>query len=151
MIEWQLLRVFIDTNIWISVFISPFGPPAAIISEWQQGRFVPIVSEALVDEIRTVLMRPRIQRRLRRSQSDINALLDEFGSKARYVTPTGTLHLCRDPNDDIMIETAILGRADYIVSRDDDLKRDLALMATLRAYGTEVLTVAQFLDLLDQR
>ena len=66
------------------------------------------------------------------------------------VTPTGLLRLCRDQRDDIFLETAILGEAQYAVSRDDDIKRDLDLIAHLRANGVEVVSVAQFLALLDE-
>ena len=57
----------------------------------------------------------------------------------------GELHLCRDPEDDFLLETALLGGADCMVSRDDDLKRDLDLIDYLRTSGVEVLSVAQFL------
>jgi hypothetical protein len=35
----------------------------------------------------------------------------------------GSVRICRDPDDDMVIETAINGHADALVSRDDDLKR----------------------------
>jgi len=47
-----------------------------------------------------------------------------------------------------MLETAIQGPADYVVSRDDDIKRDLNLIAHLHEHNIEVVTVAQFLALL---
>jgi predicted nucleic acid-binding protein len=56
--------------------------------------------------------------------------------------------LSRDPDDDILLETALVGGAQYFVSRDDDVKRDQELLARLRERGVEVLSVAQFLDLL---
>jgi uncharacterized protein len=65
------------------------------------------------------------------------------------VRPSGELRLCRDPDDDVVLETAILGEAQFVVSRDDDIKRDLDLMTHLRANGVEVVSVAQFLALLD--
>jgi predicted nucleic acid-binding protein len=71
--------------------------------------------------------------------------------KAVTVYPTGTLRLCRDEKDDVMLETAILGHAHYIVSRDDDIKRDLNLIAHLHKHDIEVVTVAQFLALLEKR
>ncbi len=58
----------------------------------------------------------------------------------------GSFVLCRDPKDDILLETAILGEADYVVSRDDDIKRDLDLIAHLRKHSIEVVPVTQFLD-----
>lgn len=50
-----------------------------------------------------------------------------------------------------MLETAILGRAHYIVSRDDDIKGDLNLIAHLHEHDIEVMSVAQFLALLNER
>jgi predicted nucleic acid-binding protein len=59
------------------------------------------------------------------------------------------MRLCRDPKDDLIIETAIVGGGRYLVSRDEDLTRDLDLVEVLQAYGVEILTVARFLELLD--
>lgn len=59
---------------------------------------------------------------------------------------SGGLHLCRDPKDDLILETAIVGRARYLVPRDEDLTRDLDLVSALRGYGIDVLTVARFLE-----
>jgi predicted nucleic acid-binding protein len=44
---------------------------------------------------------------------------------------TGDLHLCRDVGDDMVLETALNGRATHIVSRDGDLVRSLDLMQQL--------------------
>jgi predicted nucleic acid-binding protein len=65
------------------------------------------------------------------------------------VIPTGAVHECRDPDDDLVLETALLGHAQYLVTRDDDIKRDLELIERLQAYGVTVLSVQQFLVKLD--
>jgi len=49
------------------------------------------------------------------------------------VSIEGRLKLCRDPRDDMILETAIVGKATHIVSRDEDLTRDLALARELEA------------------
>jgi predicted nucleic acid-binding protein len=49
----------------------------------------------------------------------------------------------------MVIETAINGRADMLVSRDDDLKRSPQVTATLAERGSRVLSVQRFLDALD--
>ena len=72
-------------------------------------------------------------------------------SEAAFVTPEGNLHLCRDPKDNIVLETAILGEASHLVSRDADIARDLDLIVHLHKHDIEVVTVAQFLALLDER
>jgi len=62
------------------------------------------------------------------------------------VPVTGTLALCRDPDDDVLLETAINGRVVYIVSRDEDLTRDPALHETAALYGVQIVTIARFLQ-----
>lgn len=141
-------RVLIDTNVWISAFINPHGPPAQILDAFRSDRFVPVVSQQLFQEIREVLYRPRIRRRRRVSDDDLATLLVLLEDRAVEAFPSGELHLCRDPADDFLLETAILGKARFAVSRDDDLKRDLDLIDRLREHGVEVLSVAQFLSLL---
>jgi uncharacterized protein len=51
---------------------------------------------------------------------------------------SGSLHECRDPDDDLILETAIRGQAQYTVTRDDDIKRDLDLIKHLQAHGVTV-------------
>ncbi len=73
------------------------------------------------------------------------ALLRERGE---IVPASGSLRICRDPDDDLVLETALLGEADAVVSRDADLTRDPELIATLRERGVRVLTVQHFLETL---
>ena len=67
---------------------------------------------------------------------------------ANVITPTGQLQVCRDATDDLVLETALLGRAKYVVSRDADITRDLSLIRLFRERGVRIVTVDQFLRLL---
>jgi predicted nucleic acid-binding protein len=49
----------------------------------------------------------------------------------------------------MILETAILGSADYLVTRDDDIKSDRELIALLKERNVSVVTVRQFLDLVN--
>ena len=95
-----------------------------------------------------VLARPRIVRRfaLGREVLDLALYLRQH---AEFVEVTGSMQLCRDPRDDIFIETAQRGKADALVSRDEDLTRDLDLHAHLAQLGLRALSVRQFLLALD--
>jgi len=42
-------------------------------------------------------------------------------SKARFVTVSRKIALCRDPSDDKFLECAVAGKADFVVSADNDL------------------------------
>ena len=61
------------------------------------------------------------------------------------VNVEGCLKLCRDPRDDRVLETAIVGKATHIVSRDEDLTRDLDLVRELEVQGIKIVTVNIFL------
>lgn len=144
-------RVLVDTNVWVSAFINPAGAPARVIDAFLEERFVPVTSRALADEIHEVLHRPRIRRRWGLADAELGRVLALLQDRAIEAIPPGELRLCRDPDDDILLETAIIGNARYFVSRDDDIKRDEELIARLWEHGVEVLSVAQFLSLVATR
>jgi predicted nucleic acid-binding protein len=58
------------------------------------------------------------------------------------------LKLCRDPDDDLLLETAVRGGAEYAISRNEDVTRDADLTQKLGQYGVRTITVQRFLDLL---
>lgn len=142
--------VLFDTNIWVSAFISPRGFPARLVDAWIAGRFDVVVSAPLLEEIADVLARPRLQNKYGYTAQEIEQFLGLLYRRAVYVVPQGTLHLCRDPDDDLILETAMLGSARYVVSRDQDLKGDSELVAQMRARGIEIVSVQQFLDRLQE-
>lgn len=114
------------------------------------GRFKPIVSLPLLEALRDVLSRPRIKRKHQVTDQDIGELLSLIRTRSDIVPVTGIVRLCRDPDDDAVIETAFRGEADALVTRDDDLKGALDIVTILEAAGVRVLTVRRFLALLDR-
>ena len=141
----RAVRVVVDTNVWISAVLNPAGPPSEVPAALHRERFTLVTSEPLLAEIAEVLARPRFARKYGVTASDITRLLTLLRERAEVVPVTGTVHLCRDPDDDVVIETARTGAAKAMVSRDDDLKRDWDLIQLLAAEGIEVLSVRQFL------
>jgi len=142
--------VLLDTNIWVSMFINPHGFPARLQDAWFRGQFEVVISIPLLEEIADVLTRPRIQRKYGLTSQDIAEFLDLLQQRAIQVMPTGQLHLCRDPDDDFVLETAILGKAQYLVSRDDDIKNDRDLIRYMQNYGVEVISVQHFFEWLQE-
>lgn len=142
--------ILVDTNVWVSAFINPHGYPARLKQAWIDGQFQAAVSTALLDELTDVLMRPRIAHKYGITSEEVTEFLRLLAAHGVAVSPTGDLHECRDPDDDLILETAILAGAKYAVSRDDDIKRDLELIEHLQARGVTVLSVQQFADRLDR-
>jgi uncharacterized protein len=109
-------RVVLDTNTIVSG-IGWGGPPGAVLDAALAGHFEIMTSPALLDELRRVLEYPRLQAVI----GDANELIELLALAAIVVTPTETVELVRDPDDNRLIEAAQAGRADVIVTGDQDL------------------------------
>jgi putative PIN family toxin of toxin-antitoxin system len=157
----------IDTNVWISSLLNPRGSPAQLLKAFVEERFTPVMSEALLAELTSVLSRPRllqaIVRRIIRYDIQLvikllvlyrlmaHALINALRQHGVWVELRGDINLCRDPHDNMVLETALLGKAEYLVTRDDDLKRDLELIQKMAEWGIQVVSVQQFLNRLSPR
>ena len=141
-----MLAVVVDTSVWISALLNPAGYPARVYQAARAGHFVVIISRPLLAELAGVLFRPRLQRARQLSRQQIELFISEIEAAATLVPVTGALALCRDPNDDVVLETALAGKANCIVSRDEDLTRDLDLKRAAAARSIQIVTVAQFLQ-----
>jgi len=139
------VNVLLDSNVWISAFLNPYGVPAQLRAAWLKNRFIAIISPTLLEEIRTILREPRLVRKYALSGEEIERFLELLLLRSVVVFPTGAFKGCRDPRDNFLLETALLGRAEYLVSRDDDLKRDMDLIRAMEAEGIRILSVRQFL------
>ncbi|OGW17439.1 MAG: putative toxin-antitoxin system toxin component, PIN family [Nitrospinae bacterium RIFCSPLOWO2_12_FULL_45_22] len=54
------VKAVIDTNIWVSSLLNPFGFPARLRKSFEQGDFHVVISEPMLQELAEVLTRPRI-------------------------------------------------------------------------------------------
>lgn len=143
-----MLRAVVDTNVWVSASLTPAGRPAEVLEALCAGRFALVTSEPLLDELADVLHRPRIARRFVITSDQIAELILQLRERGEIVTVTGTVAVCRDPEDNVAIETALLGSASVLVTRDDDIKGACEIAAFLEPSGIAVLSVQRFLALL---
>ncbi|CUU36176.1 MAG: putative toxin-antitoxin system toxin component, PIN family [Armatimonadetes bacterium] len=124
------MRAVIETNVWVSAVLNPHGAPALVMEAFRKVQFLVMVSQPLLDELWQVLMRPRLMRRMSYHPDLVQELIN----------------LCRDPHDNMFLETAIKGGAEYLVTRDDDLKRDPELLQKMAEFGIQVVSVQRFLN-----
>ncbi len=135
-------RVVLDTNVLISAVLSPLGKPFACLS-WVLDNATLIVSRELLDEVETRLARPKFNKYV--DDSRRRAFVADLALSALQVELSGMLRVCRDPDDDKLLEMAVVGRADCLVTGDQDL---LVLDPFQRI---PILTPAGFLAALSQR
>jgi uncharacterized protein len=138
------LRATVDTSAWVSAVLSRQGRLAQIFTAFANGRLTLVTSQLLHTEMSEVLARPHVVR-TGPARIDARRLLAELRSDAEFIEIPGTLTLCRDPKDDMVIETAVRGGVEVLVSEDKDILEDRAVRDLLTAVGIRVLTVAQFL------
>jgi len=50
-----VIKAVVDTNVWVSALLSPHGPPAKVVQAFIDGRFIGLVPEAVLSELRLVL------------------------------------------------------------------------------------------------
>jgi putative PIN family toxin of toxin-antitoxin system len=138
------VRVKVDTSVWVAAVLSQSGAAWQVYLAFADGRFVLITSAPALAETEEVLQRPRLVRsgdaRLRARE-----MIEAIRADAERVDVAGDLQVCRDPKDDIVIETALRGEADLLVTLDKDLLEDPNVLAALAAAGVRVLTPGQFL------
>jgi len=138
--------VVIDNNVWVSAFLNPKGYPALLIQAGKIGSFSIVSSLPMLEELQEVLRRPRIMRVRRSTEADVEAYLASIAAVVQLAPVSGDIKLCRDPDDDVILETAIQGHASYVVSRDEDVTRDLDLIDHLSEQGIETITVQRLID-----
>jgi putative PIN family toxin of toxin-antitoxin system len=67
-------RVVVDTNVWVSALLNPAGYPARVLAALRARRFILVVSQAMLDELRDVLLRPRLTRKYGITEADADEL-----------------------------------------------------------------------------
>jgi putative PIN family toxin of toxin-antitoxin system len=78
----------------------------------------------------------------------LERLIELLEQASVFLPEPSPITICRDPRDDVFIAAAVAAGADFLVSRDDDLKADPAVSDYLADSGVTVLTVRRFLSAL---
>jgi uncharacterized protein len=124
--------------------MNPRRVSGALLDACHTGTFQAVTCDALLQELSGVLVRPKLLRKHGRSRAAIRAYVELLRAAAEVFEVTGAVRVCRDPKDDVVIETAVRGSAAYVVSEDQDLHAREVIEA-LRAWNCRVLTVTEFL------
>lgn len=111
------MKVVIDTNIWISYLIGTLlhGLDERILSK----EIKIVVSEEMLKELSEVVTRPKFKNIFTKKR--IKALFSLLDNYAIVVSPTQKIVACRDGKDNFLLEVALEGKADYLVTGDNDL------------------------------
>jgi putative PIN family toxin of toxin-antitoxin system len=110
------MRVVLDTDVVVAAMRSPTGASAALVEASLVGRVTVLVSVATILEYEAVLLRGE-HRAAGVSETDVGIVLDALAAQAEPVDLAYRWRpQLRDPGDEMVLETAINGRADAIVT-----------------------------------
>jgi uncharacterized protein len=129
-------RYVFDTNVIVSALLFELGNPSkAFRYALQHGEI--LLSLALLEELSDVLGREKFNRFVTSDERD--EFLATFVDQAILVEVIESVQACRDPKDDKVLELAVNGQAEYIVSGD----KDLLVLHPFR--GVKIITAEEFL------
>lgn len=115
------MRIVVDTNTVVSGFLWP-GPPRRIIDLIRARTHTLCVSTALLAELAEVIGRAKFAQRLQLAGLSAAALVQDYARLAEIVEPAPLSEpVSRDPDDDLVLATALAAQALLIVSGDRDL------------------------------
>jgi len=135
-------RVVFDTQIFLRAAIKRRSICGKIVFDLRD-KYQLIFSESMRQELANVLSRSAIRGKFAQLTDEVvQRVLDVFNSADQITIPEGVEPISRDPKDDIFLICADTGKAQYLVSEDNDL-------LVLNPYrGVAIVNALDFLKLL---
>ena len=132
--------VVLDTNVVLSAILFG-GKPRQVLEAALSGTIQLFVSEPMVEELQTVLQRPKFGVGARFVQT----VISEVTAIAEWVEPKEQSEVVKDdPADNRFIDCAVAAKADYLISGDNHLLK-------LRQWGkTRIVKVEDFITILSK-
>jgi putative PIN family toxin of toxin-antitoxin system len=142
------MRVTCDANLLVRAALHRGGLAYQILEQTTLPPHALIVSPALLVDVHRVLHYPRIQKRYGISDQDIDDFVQMLLAVADVVLkPTVVPAIAADPDDDIVLATAVDGRADVLPTLDQHFSHPV-VQAYCAAHGIRVVNDVEVLHLL---
>jgi len=128
------MRVVFDTNIFIAALVFPGGRGDAALQNILDSEDILILSTAIIKEVLSVLAA-----KFDRNQEELSRVAILLADIAETVKPDQRLAVLSDEPDNRILECAVEGKADAIVTGDK------AMLALRMFEGTQILSMDAYL------
>jgi putative PIN family toxin of toxin-antitoxin system len=135
------MHAVVDTNVFVSGLIGS-GACRKVFLAFKEGRFSLIISEILFEELEFVTQRQKFHPLINSQERKEAISFIKF--RAIFIKPKERVSICRDPQDNNILECALASRPGFIVTGD----RDLLVLKSFR--GIPIITPAAFLPFLNK-
>ena len=130
------LKIIIDTNLWVSFIISK--KLNLLDSILFTGKARLLFNKELISEIQETITKPRLKKYF--GTNALDEMLSAFEPFIDLIKVKSTVTVCRDPKDNFLLELAKDGKADYLLTGDNDLLE-------LKKIGkTKIVKMANFIE-----
>jgi putative PIN family toxin of toxin-antitoxin system len=130
------VRLILDTNLWISFLISSrYEKLDALLAT---GECSLLFSQELLEEFVSVAQRTKLRKYI--SKGKLEDLLETIDEVAKFIPVRSNVIRCRDPKDNFLLNLAIDGNADYLLTGDKDL------LVLKQIDQTQIMKIAEFME-----
>jgi len=136
-------RIVIDTNLVLSALVFAHGRLTPLRQAWQENRIQPLVSTDTATELIRVLAYPKFRLTPDEQQELLADYLPCCITVRIPIPPPATL-ACRDAFDLPFLQLAVAGKADALLTGDQDL------LSLANSFTCPILTAEEFLKALKE-
>ena len=130
------MRVVFDSNIFISALVIPGSKAEKAIARIISGKDSLVLSKIIVDEVLSVL-----SGKFSRDREAISRTAIYLTDLAEIVSPSKKIKVLKDDPDNRIIECAVAGKADFIVTGDKE-------MLNLKEFqGITIISLREYLEI----
>lgn len=130
------MRLVLDTNVVASALLWG-GVPRLLLQAARERRVALFTSTPLLAELTDILGRPKFAKKIEASMLSLDQLVDHYRELTIVVRPTPVSGIAPDPDDDVVIGTALAAKADWIVTGDQPL------LSVAMYQGIQIVSVSE--------
>lgn len=138
------MRLVLDTNVVASAMLWG-GTPKLLLQARRERRVELYTSTPLLAELTDILDRSKFAKKITASLLTVDQLVDHYVELVQVVRPTPTPRIVSDPDDDVVIGTALAAKADLLVTGDRPL------LSVSEYQGVRIVSVTEALELIAAR
>jgi len=136
------MRVVLDTNVLVSGTFWR-GDSAEIIDKISSKELELIISKEIIEEYEEVIVRDEIMDKIENKSLILNESVRKIINSSTIVEPSQRFEAVKDdPKDNKILECAVEGEADYIISQDNHL------LSLKEFMGVKIINPEEFLNIL---
>ncbi|KJU84263.1 protein containing DUF132 [Candidatus Magnetobacterium bavaricum] len=136
-----MTKVVLDTNVFVSAIITPQGKSARILRLVWEGKIQMVTSADIMSEIRDVLLYSKIRKYHLRTPEQIETYLEDVVGFSEVTCGQLKIDAVKsDPADNKIIECALEGNVDFIISGDRHL------LNLINYQGIKIVAPSTFLE-----